>query len=81
MVPGSGNIVNRLARRDMFQHDLQIWQAIHQGFQHPLNKDGFAVKNINRWIRDFPMDQQGHPDFCHPFQRRIHLADIAHTGI
>ena len=62
---------------DVFEHHLERWKVCHYARQHTLDKYRLAVKNVDRRIGHFAVDQQRHADRLHSFERR---ADIRHVS-
>ena len=75
------HILGGLRRGDVLHNDFELRILRAQWFQDPLDKHGFAVKNINLAIRDFAMHQQRQTQGLHFFQRPRAVRQVGHTRI
>ena len=64
----AGHEIGRIGCRDVLEHHLQARVPLYQRFQVPLDEYGFAIKDVDRRIGHFPVDQQGHADPLHGFK-------------
>ena len=71
----AAHIINRITGCDVFEYDFEARQVGTKWLEHPLDKNGFAVEQINIGIGDFAMHQEKQgleivaPNQFHQFSR------------
>src|SRR5690606_2363835 len=62
------DVVDTIFRCDVLQDHAQFRIALTQGYQHPVNKYCFAVKEVDLGICHLAMHEQGQVVLLHGFQ-------------
>ena len=72
--------IGGLGRGDVLEHHLQALMPFQKRFQVPLDEHRFAIKDVDRRVGHFPVDQQGHADPLHGFEDRGDSLDGRHPS-
>ena len=63
---------------DVLKHHAQLRELTAQRDQMPLNKHRLSIKDVDLWIGDLTVNQQGHINGLHPLQNRCDAGQITH---
>ena len=66
---------------DVLEDDLELWEAVDQRAQHRVDKDSFAVEDVDLAMDHLAVDEQGHADRLHALEDRVDLADVADPSV
>ena len=64
----------------MFHHHTQAWGGLADRIQHPVDKHGLTVEDIDVVVGDFAVGAERQANLGHLFKHRTHLVKIGHTG-
>ena len=66
---------------DMLEYDFQLGKAFHRRRQNAVDEDFLAVKDIDRWVSNFTVNQKGQARTLHLLQYTVAFADIGDAFI
>ena len=71
--------IDAVRGRDVLQNDFKLGIVSQHRAQCPLEEYGLTVKNIDRRIHDFPVNQQRHANALHDFQASTNFVHTTHA--
>src|SRR3989338_5533910 len=80
--PSSLDVCDAVGCRDMFQDNLQSGKlSRYLRLENIVDEYRFTVKDVNRRISHFAVQEKRHTNLFHPLEHRIHLLDARYSTI